>query len=150
LKVFFELDEDDQPYLNGFLLCNQLDKLRQVRFYLDTGSTVTTLLDIDIVRLGLKWKNLGQTICITATGTAEPYVLPKATIYLKALIDDNGEEIKLKSFDLEKIHLMPPEDPSSIIPVQYEFGFSLLGLDILKMFKEIHLDWNNRKVVLER
>lgn len=146
MKVFLDLDEEKQPYLSGFISCAQLDKPRQVRFYLDTGSTITTLLDIDVMKLGLKWTHLEQTECITATGPAHPYILPIATIFLKALIDN---ETKVYPFELDKIHLIPPTNPLSIFPIQYEFGFSLLGLDILQKFSIIKMNWNDKKFVLE-
>lgn len=146
MRIIAELDEHKQPYLLGYILCSQLDTPRKVLFYLDTGSTVTTLLDIDIVRLGLNWRNLEQTECDTAVGIACPYVLPSATILLKS-IDNN--EIALNPFPLDIIHLLPPDDPTTVTPVEYEFAFSLLGMDILQKFKTWKFNYEEKKVVLE-
>ena len=128
------------------MFCVPSLKTTASKVYLDTGSTRTTLLDIDVVRLGIVWKNLEQTKCITATGEAYPYVLPKVKIYLSGITD---EVTKLHDFELEKIHLMPPENPLSVIPIQYEFGFSFLGLDILQNFRLIELNWLEKIVTLE-
>lgn len=43
---------------------------------------------------------------------------------------------------------MPPEDPTAIVPVQYEFGYSLLGLDILQRIRLIELNWREKLVTL--
>ena len=122
----------NQAYLFGYFQCSQINTPRSVRFYIYSGSTKTTLLSIDCVRLNLKWHNLKRTYCDTAIGPAEPYVLAKSTIFLKT-IDKQIE--KLTPYKLEAVNLLPPEDPCEVYPAQYEFGFSLLGMDILKEFK---------------
>jgi hypothetical protein len=146
LRIIAELDENKQAYLLGYVYCSQLDEARQVRFYIDTGSTVTTLLDIDTVRLGLKWRDLKQTKCDTAVGPAYPFVLPSATILLKSTEDG---KVTLNPFSLEIIHLLPPDDPTTVMPVQYEFPFSLLGMDVLAKFKTLTFNFVEKKLILE-
>ena len=146
MKLIAELNENKQAYLLGYISCSQLKKPQKINFYLDSGCTVTTLLDIDVVRLGLNWRNLKQTTCDTAAGKAFPFVLPQVTILLKSFEDG---KVWLNPFTLEEIHLLPPEDPTQIVPVQYEFAFSLLGMDVLANFSSWKFDYKNKKVILE-
>ena len=142
-----QLDEYKHAYLVGYLGCSQFTEPQRVLFYLDSCSTVTTLLDIDVVRLRLNYRGLKQTTSNTAIGEAYPYILPNVTVFLKNLLSNKIE--KLKPFPLKVIHLLPPDDPTTIVPVQYEFGFSLIGMDILSKFKTWNMDYKNKKAVLE-
>jgi hypothetical protein len=146
LKIFLNLDGEKQPYLLGYIFCSQLKEPQQITLYLDTGSNVTTLLDIDVVKLGLKWRGLKQTECTTAVGTAYPYVMRNAIVFLRDVEKDKTSYIPFK---LKQIHLMPPDDPLSIVPVQYDFGFSLLGLDVLQKFSTIKMNWADKNFSLE-
>jgi len=139
-------DETSQAYLVGYLVCPQFSAPRRVRFYIDSGSTITTLLSIDVVRLNLRWSHLKQTICETAIGQAEPFVLPSVFILLKTI--ENQIE-QLKSYPLNAINLLPPEDPCSVYPAQYEFAFSLLGMDVLKAFKTWEWDYQSKQLILK-
>lgn len=139
-------DETSQASLIGYLSCDQFSTPRPVRFYIDSGSTITTLLSIDVVRLNLKWSHLKQTNCDTAIGPAEPFVLPSAKVILKTI--DNQTE-QLKPFPLGAINLLPPDDPCEVYPVQYEFAFSLLGMDVLKEFKTWKWDWRKKQLLLK-
>jgi len=128
----------------GYISCSQLEKPQKVNFYLDSGCTVTTLLDIDVVRLGLYWRNLKQTTCETAIGEAYPFILPEVTVLLKSFEDG---KVWLNPISLKLIHLLPPEDPTTILPVQYEFAFSLLGMDVMQKFVTWKMDYKNKKVI---
>lgn len=138
----------NQAYLLGYLLCSQLSTPRRVRFYIDSGSTITTLLSIDIVRLNLRWSNLTQTDCDTAIGPAKPYELPSVTILLKTIVDEQGTE-QLIPHSLDKINLLPPDDPCDVVPAQYEFAFSLLGMDILKEFTRWEWNFTKNQLILK-
>lgn len=145
MQIIADLDENNQAYLLGFVYCSQLREARQVRFYVDTGSTVTTLLDIDVVRLGLKWQGLEQTKCDTAAGVIYPYILPRVTVFLKNIVDS---KVILNAYPLKTIHLIPPEDPTKIVPIQYEFCFSLLGMDVLEKFSDLKFNFKEKKMYL--
>jgi hypothetical protein len=146
LQLIADLNENNHGYVLGYILCSQLKKERRVLFYLDTCSSKTTLLDIDIVRLGFDWRNLNRATCSTAVGEACPFVLQDVTLRLEIL--NNGEKI-LYPFPLEFIHLLPPDDPTTIVPVQYVFAYSLLGMDVLKNFKTWKFEYQDKKLILE-
>ena len=148
LRVIAKLDKqrNDQADLTGFLSCAQFNDLRPVHFYIDTGCTFTTLLDIDIVKLGINMINLRQSQCqsITPVGPVDPLELPNVVIRLK---DVEGPRQRLAPFILDFIHLLPSDDPTEIVPAQYEFGFSLLGMDILQKFRNWH--FTDTELILE-
>ena len=146
MKVIAEIDDGYQAYLMGYIACSQLSGARPVRFYIDTGSTITTLLGIDIVKLGLKWSTLRLTRCDTAIGPAEPYILPSVTILLKQWKDHEQELI---AYNLKSINLLPPDDPTKVFPVEYDFAFSLLGMDVLKNFNVWTWKHSEKQLLLE-
>lgn len=137
MQAIAQVDKQKQAYLTGYVSCSQYDGFKPVKFYIDTGSTFTTLLSVDIVKLGIDWRSLDQTEyeCITGSGPAYPYALPNVVVGLRTL---RGKKEKLTLFPLKYIHLLPPDDPTKIVPAQYEFAFSLLGMDVLYNFKHWH------------
>jgi len=149
VKVIANLDEHYHPYLTGSLSCSQYEGFKHVQFYLDTASTCTTLLEKDIIMLGIDWSGLNQSKwgSMTAKGPIYPFELPNVIIGLRTLDD---EKKSLKQFPLKVIHLLPPDDPTSIFPVQYVFSYSLLGIDVLKKFKHWYWNLKDRELILER
>ena len=117
-----------------------------VKFYIDTGSTNTTLLSVDIVKLGIVWRGLDITTCDTAIGPTEAYVLPCTAILLKTF--ENKKE-RLIPYPIKGIHLIPPKDPLKVVPVEYEFSYSLLGMDILKNFRTWYWDFSKNELILQ-
>ena len=89
-----------------------------VKFYIDTGSTNTTLLSVDIVKLGIVWRGLDITTCDTAIGPTEAYVLPCTAILLKTF---ENKKARLIPYPIKGIHLIPPKDPLKVVPVEYVF-----------------------------
>ena len=150
MKLVATLDNKNHPYVTGYLLCSQYKGFKHARFYLDTGCTCTTILDVDAVKLGLDWSCLTKSIhpSMTASGGVNPFELPNVIIGLQTF-DDQGKRT-LKQFPLRVLHIIPPDDPTAIVPVQYSFSYSLLGIDVLKRFNHWYWDYKKKKVILER
>jgi len=70
------------------------------------------------------------------------------TLNLQPTTSQNQIE-QLKSYPLNAINLLPPEDPCSVYPAQYEFAFSLLGMDVLKAFKTWEWDYQSKQLILK-
>ena len=146
MQLIADLDENLHASVLGLISCSQLKEEQYVRFLLDTCSTITALLDIEVVKLGLVWKNLKKTKCDTATGSTWAFVMPKVKLRLE--IFNNGKK-KLYPFSLKAVNLLPPDDPTTIFPVQYVFAYSLLGMDILKNFRTWTFEYEDKKLILE-
>ncbi|MFA7398677.1 MAG: hypothetical protein WC046_09360 [Candidatus Bathyarchaeia archaeon] len=50
MKITAEIDGNKQAYIIGYILSPQLPEPQKIKFYLDSGCTITTLLNIDIMR----------------------------------------------------------------------------------------------------
>lgn len=150
-----------------------LGKELVVKFYIDIGTTSTTLLDYDTLRLGVNWSVLPRAQeCIGASGRTKPRFLCNPTIELPVKKDNN---LSLEPFPLGEVNLIPPKisifyflflflDFSYIqklitwwisTPLKYlpilgiNSRFSLLGMDILKRFTVWNWDFKNKKLILD-
>ena len=94
------------------------------------------------MQLGINWRGFKQTECDTATRKAYPFIMPETTVLLKSYED---AQFRLKPFNLKQVYLLTPKDPTTIFPIQYEFAFSLLGMDILEKFSLWRWDYPNQK-----
>jgi clan AA aspartic protease (TIGR02281 family) len=101
-----------------------------IRFYIDTGSTTTTLGQVDAQRIGIDYNKLSRSTnpITTANGDIYPHILPNCVI----------------SFSLAGTTLF--EFVNSISVTQTN-PISLLGLDVLRKFT---ITFEQDRIVLNR
>ncbi|HLE75909.1 MAG TPA: hypothetical protein VI864_07710 [Candidatus Bathyarchaeia archaeon] len=133
----------------GSLKCSQFSDLRTLEFVVDSGATFTTLLPYHVLSLGIDCSDLSRTTrpCYSANGDPMyPYELPKVELHLDK---NDGKTNGVEIFVLPLIHCMPPppRDPQQE-PQQFRITNSLLGMDVLKIFKNWIWDFENGQLHL--
>ena len=135
MKLVADLDKHKHAYLNGQIICVQVNNFVPLHFLVNTGSTYTTILGQDTFKLGINIKKLLRAKCWsdTAKGQLLPYELPN--VKLRFETDADSEESPV-IIPLEFIQcLPPPKELNSLHPLNLMFSYSLLGMDVLKFFK---------------
>ena len=114
MRVLAYLNPLRHAFVDAILFCPHYSGYRPVRFLLDTGSTVTTLLDIDIVRLGIDCSilNVSTIPRSTANGIVYPHMLPSCSILFEAKGGFLGLQNELAEVRLEHIDCLPSLSPS--------------------------------------
>jgi predicted aspartyl protease len=112
------------------LMCEQYGINAPIRFFVDTGCSVTTIGLMDAQRIGINYNVLTKSLTptITANGNVFPYILPKCGIFFSLP-------------DALLLEYIGNANVSTTNPI------SVLGLDILKRFS-IRFTMDN--VILER
>ena len=135
MQLKADLDPNFHAHIIGLLRCSQFEHPKFVHFVVDTGCSITTLLGDDVTRLSINCHGLQQTDCNTANGMIRSYLLPQVDIILPIQHGLFGQQVRLTSFHLENAQCNPPTPPqptATLIPMQ---TVSLLGMDILRFFK---------------
>lgn len=128
----------------GTLKCPHLHnaKTENIIFFVDSGSSITTLLPFDVYKLGINYDALrySKEACTTATGERVfPKTLPNVGLTLNT--HDAKGNSKEDIFVLDYIHCMKPPAPlDRTLPTEV-FTYSLLGMDVLHNFKDWHWDF---------
>jgi predicted aspartyl protease len=121
LRIRGKFGDGGLGYVSANLICLTYNINAVVKFYVDTGSTTTTINQTDALRIGVPYPILNQSIIPTRTpnGPIYPLILPNCQIFFNfigtLLLENVGD-----------IHVLPlTQQPNPI---------SLLGLDVLKKF----------------
>jgi hypothetical protein len=136
LRLVAVLDKFKHAYLNGQVLCSQVNNSVPLNFLVDTGSTYTTILGQDSYKLGINFRKLRKASCSsdTAIGRIMPYELSDVELQLEA---SAGSTTNPHRIPLKFIHcLPPPRDLNLLHPINLMFSYSLLGMDVLQFFKK--------------
>jgi hypothetical protein len=129
----------------GTLKCPHLSNVKTeiITFFVDSGSSITTLLPFDVDRLGINYNALLYANCPCTTATGErvfPKILPNVELTLNTY-DGNGKG-KEDIFALPNIHCMKPlSQLDRAMPCEV-FTYSLLGMDVLHNFRKWHWDFD--------
>jgi hypothetical protein len=127
VKIKTFIDPDFQVYVPAFIFNINLGRrFYPILFLVDTGATVTTILDGDAERLNIDFSKLklAETKALGVGGFRDTYEMHDTIIALEE--EGTGELIYER---LEKIDILKPEKESVKLP------FSLLGTDFLKRFE---------------
>ncbi|MFZ0513853.1 MAG: retropepsin-like aspartic protease [Candidatus Nitrosopolaris sp.] len=108
-------------YIDANLICARHNINGVVRFYIDTGSTTTTINQTDALRIGIPILLLipSSNPTHSVSGLIYPHILPDCQILFNFI-----ETILLER--IGDVHVLPLTPPWNSI--------SLLGLDVLKKF----------------
>jgi hypothetical protein len=134
LKIIGEIGAGGLGYITATLMSLPHQINAPIRFYVDTGCSVTTISQLDALRIGLNYNSLQRAPEYTTgiTGLTQPYILPSAGILFtfvgSSLLEYVGD-----------MHVLPPSNFNNPI--------SLLGLDVLKKFT---IGFRQNNIILER
>jgi predicted aspartyl protease len=135
----------------GTMKCHHLGNIQKefITFFVDSGSSITTLLPFDVDRLGIDYESLdyADSPCTTATGERIfPKILPEVELTLTTY---DGAGKKEDVFLLPTINCMKPsKELDKSLPVEV-FTYSLLGMDVLHNFKDWHWDFDKGELHLK-
>jgi hypothetical protein len=139
IRLGGHVDYDDfQPYIEAFISSPILKRRTYpINFLIDTGSTITTLLDADVKRLGIDISKLDKSKfpALGIGGLATTYVLPEVTL----IFNRGGNRFHFENLDY--VEVIVHNDERLLLP------FSILGADVISRF---HLDFDDDIVFLEK
>lgn len=132
-------------------MCQQFSKPRPIHLIVDTGSTMTTLLSDDVTRLGINCSNLrlAPDPSATANGPVTPYLLPNVLLIIEVEHGLFNRNHSFAGFRLNEAQYMPPTNPMHMTPQRIHDAYSLLGMDMLGLFKKWYWHHYDRELILE-
>lgn len=133
MRIRAVLDGRKHAFIVGSITCSQFTEPKPIRFLVDTGASLSTILSYDALRLGIDCFKLESLGCSfgTANGRRFAYRLKDAEI---TLITNDGLNGGTVTFSLQGMPCLPP--PSTIDESMVaEEPYSLLGMDVLFLFK---------------
>jgi len=121
LRIKGKFGDGGLGYVYANLICLTHNINAVVKFYIDTGSTTTTINQKDALRIGIVYPTLNPASIPTKTPSGEiyPLILPNCQILFNLI-----ETLLLEM--IGDIHVLPLTQQWNPI--------SLLGLDVLKKF----------------
>lgn len=124
LRIRTWVDKDFQVYTSAILFSTTLERPFTVPFLLDTGATVTTILDGDAERMEINFEKLKLSELKAAGigGLVDTYEMHDVIIVFEE--EGTGEPIYER---LEKVDILKPEEDK-----ESYFDFSLMGTDFLR------------------
>jgi hypothetical protein len=138
VQIVARLDSNYHAHLFGLINCSQFNRAKPIHLIIDTGSSNTTLLSDDVTKLAINCSGLqfAQFPCLTANGTITPYTLPEVDLLLLRRCGWLNRKTGLVTFHMANIHCMPPTHPQFLTQQQLLQSYSLLGMDVLQLFKK--------------
>lgn len=140
MRLIANLDQHRHGHIMGYIHCSQFGQPqpRSIHLLVDTGSSKTTLLSDDVTRLSINCSalSLSRSSSSTATGPVVPYVLPNVQILMELQYGWFNRKRGFGMFPLDTVNCMRPTNPQTMTPVRIRQAFSLLGMDILSLFRK--------------
>jgi predicted aspartyl protease len=130
-------------------MCPQFNTPKPIHLIVDTGSSNTTLLGDDVTRLSINCTILQPSTVpsLTATGTTIPFLLPNVQLIIEVTYGWFNWKRSFGVFHLANIHCMLPTNPQLMTQQRILHACSLLGMDVLGLFKKWRFTEN--KLILE-
>ncbi len=136
MKLVATLDDLKHAHLLAYLWCSQFTNPKPVHFMVDSGCSITTILNDDATRLGLNCATLQPASAVnTANGHVVPYIIPDVILIFDTYYGPFNLRHAFKGVTLRQIHCHQPTTPSLMTQRRVETAFSLLGMDFLQLFK---------------
>ena len=135
MRIRADLDGRKHAFIIGSITCSQFNEPKLIRFLVDTGASLSTVLSYDTLRLGIDCSKLAPSQCSfsTANGRRNAYQLDDVQITLNT--NDEPTQQGTVTFSLRGMPCFAP--PSTIdASVVAEETYSLLGMDVLFLFKK--------------
>ena len=134
MQLRARIEDDGHAYILGFLRPPQSDQYQYVRFLVDTGCSITTLLSDDAARLSINCQCLPQATftVTTANGRVHPWTIVEPDLLLPVRYGLLHLKRTLARPQLRYICCMAPIGNPAI---PYTRTNSALGMDVLHFFK---------------
>ena len=138
LQIIANLDPKRHGHLLAYIMCSQFNTPKPIHLIIDTGSSNTTLLSDDVTRLSINCTilQLSPIPSLTASGTIIPFLLPDVQLLIEVRHGWFNQKRNFGVFHLASIHCMPPTHPQLMTQQRILHACSLLGMDILRLFKK--------------
>ena len=138
MRIIANLDQGLHGHIFAYVMFQQFSNPKPIHLIVDTGSTVTTLLSDDVTRLGINCSNLNLAPdpSATANGPVTPYLLPNVVLIIEVEHGLFNRNHSFMGFRLNTAQCMPPTNPMQITPQKIHDAYSLLGMDMLRLFKK--------------
>lgn len=151
MRMIVHLDENRHGHIIAQIMCSQFTAPKPIHLIIDTGSTNTTLLPDDVTRLAINCGNLqlASVPSETVTGMVHPYLLPEVDLMCDIKYGWLNRNLGLAIFKLRNIHCMPPTQPQLMTQQRIMHACSLLGMDVLGIFRKWKWKYNQRELLLE-
>lgn len=137
MKVVARLDENCHAHLIAYFWCSQFEEPKRIHFVIDTGCSITTILNDEATLIGIDCSSLNPA-CATQTANGEviPYEIPNVILMFRAKYGLFNIVSGFKGTQLEKVHCHLPTNPSLMTEQRRDNAVSLLGMDFLRRFKK--------------
>jgi predicted aspartyl protease len=151
LRITANLDQNLHGHIYAYIICSQFSNPRPIHLVVDIGSTITTILGDDVTRLAINCSSLSlaPNPTITASGSIIPYIMPNVILMMEVEYGLFNRNRSFANFHLNMVQCMPPAPPTSAMPRRMHDTYSLLGMDILGLFKKWHWHHRQRELILE-
>jgi predicted aspartyl protease len=135
LQLRARIEDDGHAYVIGFLRPPNSNQYQYVRFLVDTGCSITTLLSDDAARLAINCRYLTQATftVTTANGRVHPWCIVNPDFLLPVRYGLFHRKKTLARPPLRFICCMAPTGNPAI---PYTRTNSALGMDVLNFFEK--------------
>jgi hypothetical protein len=89
MKIYGTWGPFDAPYVRAILACSSFNIRAPITFLIDSGASRTTILDSDVVRLGIAYLKLERFTQGTTGigGVVDTFILPEVTLTFRTSND---------------------------------------------------------------
>ncbi len=148
MQLRARIEDDGHAYVIGFLRSPQTTNYYYVRFLVDTGCSITTLLSDDAARLAVNCNSLPQaTFTVsTANGRVHPWCIDRPDLLLTVRYGLLHLKEVVTRTPIRFICCMAPTGNPAL---PYDRTNSALGMDILQFFKKWHWQFQKNTLIME-
>lgn len=148
MQLRARIEDDGHAYVIGFLRPPQSNQYQYVRFLVDTGCSITTLLSDDAARLAINCNSLPQATftVTTANGRVHPWCIDRPDFLLTVRHGMFHRKETVTRTPLKFICCMAPIGNPTI---PYDRTNSALGMDILHFFKNWRWQFKDRTLIMQ-
>lgn len=120
-----------------------------VTMLIDTGASCSCLLKDHVHYFKIPYQTLpdADSPITTASGRTIPKLLPNVDLILPVRTDPPYTEITLLGFHFDEFQILPPK--RRYVPRPRHRVVSILGMDVLRIFKQWTWDWNEQQLILD-
>ena len=135
MRIVADLDNRKHAFIVGSITCCQFEDAKQIRFLVDTGASLTTILSYDTLRLGIDCTKLHLTQGSFSTANGERKGHNLRSVELKINSSNAKSQQETMTLTFESTPCFPP--PTTIDSyLVAEDTYSILGMDVLFLFKK--------------
>lgn len=135
MRIIAILDEIGHAHIFAGIRCAQFSNYKPIHFIVDTGCSITTILNDDVTRLGVDCTSLSRAQPTnTANGQITPYVLPDVTMKMAVFSGLFNRKREFRDVFFQAVQCNQPTQPHLMTPERISHSCSILGMDFLRLF----------------